>query len=433
MGLQHNEGEWISLQIKVFSRWVSGKLKNTSNVQVDDITKDLKDGVALVELAKILTNKEAPRRWKAEPKRNIDMVQNCELAIDMFIKDGVHFIGISGRDVHDSNEKLILGLVWTLISHYSIGDTKDSKASLLSWANDRTANYENVQKLSPYDLTMCAILDSYVPEKINFKSLDPNNSIYNLHLATDVMKELGIPVYIYPEDLNSTNIKLDQQVLLTQLSPAKDILENLSLNANNKADSQKNNNIVVVERSIIFSEDLLNEKDSTESEDEIAANTSNRNVNMNEDNSQYAGKEFALLMNTNGNDWNNAVTLERDGNWFLNPAGLKLNLAERNPNDVYQQFTFGLGEWNTVIDSVAQRGMVWDVANDDDINPPSGTPFYLFPFHGRHNQHFVYNDGKIIATQNGMAVTYVGGEQPFQMMPLSSSLEAKQTFKIQFL
>ena len=151
------------------------------------------------------------------------------------------------------------------------------------------------------------------------------------------------------------------------------------------------------------------------------------------DNSQYEGEKFTLLMNVNGDNWNSAVTVVKDGSWFLNPAGLKIDLTKPNKNDVCQQFVFGVREWSTVIDSVAQKGMVWDVANADNLNPPSGTPFYFFPFHGRHNQHFIYKAGKIISKQNGMVVTYVGGEHPFQMMPQNSEMECNQTFKIQLL
>ena len=31
----------------------------------------------------------------------------------MFTKDWVHFVEISGKGIHDSKEKLVLGLVWT--------------------------------------------------------------------------------------------------------------------------------------------------------------------------------------------------------------------------------------------------------------------------------------------------------------------------------
>lgn len=407
MGLTQLQGQWTSIQSKVFSRWVSEQL----NLKTDlDITKDLKSGVALVELAIILTRKETPRKWNRTPRFNVNMVQNCDLALDMFQKDGVHFIGISGRDINENNEKLILGLVWTLISHYSIGNSRNSKADLLKWAQERTENYPNVHKFTPYELSMCALLDSYVPDKIDFNSLNPKDTEYNSQLATDVMNELGIPIYIYPEDYNNQEARFDQQVLLTQLSAAKTVLESLEPQVH------------ITERSINISEDFVSmstESDSEQNDEQT-------------DNFQYNGQKFGLLMKFKKSEF--AVTLKRESNWFLNPAGLKLDITSPNiENDVCQQFTFGKDGWNTVIDSVEQRGMVFDVCDADNENPAAGTPFYLFPFHGRHNQHFVMKDGMIVARQNGMVVTYVGGEEPFQMMPPSEELKDKQTFTVKLL
>lgn len=53
--------EWIPLQIKVFIKWVNGQLK--TNQEIGEITKDLSNGVPLVELAEILTGKKSPVKW----------------------------------------------------------------------------------------------------------------------------------------------------------------------------------------------------------------------------------------------------------------------------------------------------------------------------------------------------------------------------------
>ncbi|KAK8886170.1 hypothetical protein M9Y10_041630 [Tritrichomonas musculus] len=237
--------EWVPLQAKVFSRWVSAYLKGKDQVDVKDITKDLSNGVALVELAEMLTHKKANRSWDHNPKNNIGKVQNCDLALDMFEKDGVKLVGISGKDISDNNEKLILGLIWSLVLHYSIGSTTfddseenskvnnsskvkaDSNAQnqLISWAVKRTENYQNVKSFVPYDLAMCALLDSYHPEKINFKSLNVDDHAHNAQLATDVMKDLGITCFIYPEDLEKNGSKVDRMTLLTQLSVTKAVLD----------------------------------------------------------------------------------------------------------------------------------------------------------------------------------------------------------------
>lgn len=166
-------------------------------------------------------------------------------------------------------------------------------------------------------------------------------------------------------------------------------------------------------------------------------------------NDQFTGKKFGLTMTLHGSNYNNgariqetefrdgpattlAVTLVKDAGAFLNPAGLKLDLTAPNiEQDVYQQFTFGQTYWDTVIDSFIRQGMVWDVANAEELNPCEGTPFYLFPFHGRHNQHFVLRDGMIYSKQNGHVVTYVGGDCPFVMMKPNDLRKERQTFHIQ--
>lgn len=111
MSLAKVNEDWIPLQIKVFSRWVQNQLNGSTKENITDITKDLTNGVALVQLATTLSQKQAFHKWSQEPKRNLDMVQNCDMAIDMFQKDGLKFVGISGKDINDNNEKLILGFI----------------------------------------------------------------------------------------------------------------------------------------------------------------------------------------------------------------------------------------------------------------------------------------------------------------------------------
>ncbi|KAK8883882.1 ERAD pathway [Tritrichomonas musculus] len=238
--------DWIQLQINVFTRWVQNQLKNQPNIHIDSITKDLSNGVALVELAKILTHKETPRNWAEAPKRKVEMVQNCDLAVDMFWKDGVNLIGISGKDVTDNNEKLILGLVWSLILRYSIGKSvhqnsdevkqnriaKHNETQMLKdWAVERIENYPNINSnFTPYELSMCALLDSYVPDRINYYSLDPLDRDHNSELATNVMNDLGIPILIYPEDIKNHQSQVDDKTLLTQLSTMKYVLDEQEIN-----------------------------------------------------------------------------------------------------------------------------------------------------------------------------------------------------------
>lgn len=106
----------------------------------------------------------------------------------------------------------------------------------------------------PYDLSLCALLDSYFPEKINYYSLNPNETEHNSKLATQVMDELGIPVFVYPEDITNQECKVDDKTLLTQLSTAKVILDQKS------SKDIKNSNIQ--ERSVVPNQEFTNLNDA---------------------------------------------------------------------------------------------------------------------------------------------------------------------------
>lgn len=245
-----NNNEYDPLQSKVFSRWISSQIKGLSNDKIENITKDLSNGVALIELAESLTHKKAPQSWNRKPNTDIQNVENCNIAIKMFQDDGVKLVGISGKDINDKNEKLIYGLIWSLIMHYSIGnvekDNENTKKNikndknknennndfdiqenaLISWAINRTTNYKNVDYFKPYELAICALLDSFFPEKIHFYSLNPESKQENLKLANDIMSELGIQVFIYNDDIVENNNQINKLALLTQLAAIKSALCN---------------------------------------------------------------------------------------------------------------------------------------------------------------------------------------------------------------
>ena len=138
---------FAKLQTKVFSRWVSKQLKGLSEQQVNDITKDLTNGIALIDLATILTHKKSLKQYNQMPKRNIDMIQNCDLAINMFTKDGVNLSGITGKNINENNEKLILGFIWSLITHYSVNKSMNSEKSKNNQKDNSKLEKENQNSL----------------------------------------------------------------------------------------------------------------------------------------------------------------------------------------------------------------------------------------------------------------------------------------------
>lgn len=222
----------IPLQTKVFSRWILFQIDGLSRKNIEDITKNFSKGLILCDLAENLT--------KRQTKKTNDSIQNFEIAIDMFEKDGVKNIE---KSKNFDNANFIHGLIWTLILHYSIEKSVLNEKSqiaiekvLLSWAVNKIKSYPNIEGFHPYELILCALLDQYFPEKICYKNLDSKNCKQNFLLATNVMKEVGIPVYVYPEDLEN-NSSIDEKALLTQLSAIKFALDNCKNNLN-KLDSE---------------------------------------------------------------------------------------------------------------------------------------------------------------------------------------------------
>lgn len=157
----------------------------------------------------------------------------------MFKNDGFNINDFNAKNISENNHKIIVELIWNLISHYTIeksfGDLNEtnenvtetnSKSKLLSWAVQKTQMYKNVYDFKPYDLAMCALLDSYYPKKINYYVLNLDVHQKNFNFVINVMEELGIPCLIYPEDLSQKDDKIDRKTLLTQLAFVRMVLEN---------------------------------------------------------------------------------------------------------------------------------------------------------------------------------------------------------------
>jgi len=83
---------------------------------------------------------------------------------------------------------------------------KTGREGLLHWLKARTQGYENVEVVDFTDswsdgLAFCAVLHSYCPNLINYKTLKPEKKLHNLSLAFSTAEKLGIPRLMLPEDL----------------------------------------------------------------------------------------------------------------------------------------------------------------------------------------------------------------------------------------
>lgn len=247
------DDEWLPITEKVFTRWVQYQLEANSKHSINDVTKDLATGTTILNLAQALTHR------KCSSKKEIS--QNCDIALKMFKEDGVKIVGITGKDITYHNTELILRLIWKLIKHYSIrysfvnhdnklngfqnetGEVMTSK--LLTWAVNRIENYSNTYAFKPYELSMLQLISTFYPEKVNCSNLNPKDFKNNFELLINIMNDLRIPCFIFPEDVIKIGSEIDQKILLTQLAVAKIVLEN-QIQKEEKVEnieSTKNNNL----------------------------------------------------------------------------------------------------------------------------------------------------------------------------------------------
>jgi hypothetical protein len=99
---------------------------------------------------------------------------------------------------------------------------KDSAtAQLLAWCQHKTKYYENV-KVKDFrhswsnGLAFCAVLHSFLPDKIPYDDLSPSNPRQNFTIAFDAAKEAGIPEMLDVEDMLAVSVP-DSRCIMTFL------------------------------------------------------------------------------------------------------------------------------------------------------------------------------------------------------------------------
>ncbi|MCJ1343632.1 hypothetical protein MMC31_001828, partial [Peltigera leucophlebia] len=219
------EQQWVTVQKKTFTKWLNSKV-SPRNVIVNDLVTDLSDGVILIHLLEILGN-ESLGRYASKPKLRVQRFENVNVALDFIKGRGIQMTNIGAEDVVDGNQKLILGLIWTLILRFTISDINEegmtAKEGLLLWCQRKTACYDEVEvrdfSASWNDgLAFCALLDIHRPDLIDFEKLDKNDHRGNMQLAFDIAsKEIGIPDLLDVEDVCDV-AKPDERSLMTYIA-----------------------------------------------------------------------------------------------------------------------------------------------------------------------------------------------------------------------
>eukprot|EP01083_Nonionella_stella_P232272 819584_1 len=246
--------DWKEVQTETFKRWMNARLE-PRNIVLEDITKDLRDGLAMIALIEIQTGEPFPKKYFKKCPMRIHCLNNIEQVMTVLKEDlGVQLVNVSATDIYDGNLKLILGLTWTMICKFQFHQitldrvksrqeagtvepvelvvepkpVSSAASALLKWCNEKLAGYGiqvgDLKKSWTDGTALSALvhaLNMEGPDGFD-EALLPPKGIWRVTKAIEIAKyEHHVADVMAPEHLVSG---ADERSLMTYLAMIKDEL-----------------------------------------------------------------------------------------------------------------------------------------------------------------------------------------------------------------
>ncbi len=230
------DAPWKKIQQNTFTRWANEHLKLV-NRRIEDLQVDFSDGLNIIALVEVLSHKKLPRHNR-KPMFRSQKLENVSVALDFLENvERIKLVNIDSTHLVDGKLKLILGLIWTLILHYSItmpmwenenqDDNRNKKATpkqkLMDWIQQKMPSDVPISNFTTDwndGRAIGALVDSCAP------GLYPGYNEPNVGMAKEAMDLaetwLGIPQLIQPEEMTNPNVdELSMMTYLSQYPQAK--------------------------------------------------------------------------------------------------------------------------------------------------------------------------------------------------------------------
>uniref|UniRef100_A0A1I8AAB0 Calponin-homology (CH) domain-containing protein n=1 Tax=Steinernema glaseri TaxID=37863 RepID=A0A1I8AAB0_9BILA len=229
------DAAWKKIQQNTFTRWVNQHLA-CINLSINNLASDFHDGLKLIGLVEVLATRSLGKYNKRVSFRS-QKLENVTLVLKFLENDeDVKLVNIDSSDIVDENLKLIMGLVWTLIQHYSIsmpvwtdGDkakesntTNSPRARLLAWIKAHLPEDVPVTNFSSDwndGVALGALVDHCCGGLIDldWRNFDPRDADSNTaHVMKIAAERLDVAGLITAEELINPNV--DEQSVMTYLS-----------------------------------------------------------------------------------------------------------------------------------------------------------------------------------------------------------------------
>ncbi|RHX99968.1 hypothetical protein DYB36_011827, partial [Aphanomyces astaci] len=201
-------------------------------MEIDDLYEDLKDGLRLIALLQIISRQPIAAKYNRNPKMRIQKLENLNLIFGFMARNNMTITNIGSSDIVDGNSKLVLGLMWTIIKSYQVGeiavDGVSGKDGLLLWVKRSLTDYPTVDVTNftsswTNGIAFCALIHKHYPTLLDFDSLSPNDAVENVSLGNiqpspcsfGLMEaKFGIPQLLNVADV-AGNPKPDDKSIMT--------------------------------------------------------------------------------------------------------------------------------------------------------------------------------------------------------------------------
>ncbi|XP_070548720.1 dixin-like isoform X2 [Ptychodera flava] len=123
IGFRHYAGQQ---QLQAYVAWVNSQLKKRPGCQlVEDLRRDMQDGVALVHLVEIVSG-ETLQRVDFNPQTTAAMRENIDRVLQFMAAKRIRMHHTSAKDIVDGNLKAVMRLILALAAHYKPSSVKQS-------------------------------------------------------------------------------------------------------------------------------------------------------------------------------------------------------------------------------------------------------------------------------------------------------------------
>ncbi|XP_065219553.1 filamin-A isoform X2 [Planococcus citri] len=228
------DAQWKRIQQNTFTRWANEHLK-TVDKNIGNLETDLSDGLRLITLIEVLSGKRLPKHTK-RPTFRSQKLENVSVALKFLEDEGIKIVNIDSTDIVDCKLKLILGLIWTLILHYSIsmpmweyeGDNDQNhtdkgptpKQRLLNWIQCKIPDLPITNFTTDWNdgKAVGALVDAVAPGLCpDWQDWKSQNALQNAKEAMGLADDwLDVKQLIKPEELVNPN--MDELSMMTYLS-----------------------------------------------------------------------------------------------------------------------------------------------------------------------------------------------------------------------